>query len=352
MGQFRLGLVVVALAAATFACAVPCVDDGLGQKLCPEAHGETDETAADEVGTDNDADETGEGDGFDCPVAEVSLTPQTPTIQLLVDRSGSMDEDFGGVSRWVAVGDTLLDPDVGAVAPLQDQIRFGLALYDNPDNEPLCPRVESTAPALASLGDMNALYASAMPEGDTPTGAALTEVAMSLASDPEPGEKVIVLATDGEPDTCEQPNPDEGQAEAVAAATMAHTLGVRTVIVSVGTGISADHLQDMANAGAGVEPGDPDAVYHQALDQASLLDAFSQIIAGVRECTVELDIPLVPEAVDHCQVTINGEPVPHDEMNGWRLDGPQLVELVGEACDAIQDGEIVIEMNCDCEAVE
>ncbi|EDM78972.1 hypothetical protein PPSIR1_07008 [Plesiocystis pacifica SIR-1] len=339
--------------AALSGCAVPCVDDGLGQKFCPE-----EETAADEVGetsptetdTTDNGDEAMEDDGFECPVAEVELSPQTPNITLLVDRSGSMDEDFGGISRWQAVGDTLLDPDVGVVAPLQGDIRFGLSLYDNPGD--MCPRVESTPLALNALADMTALYQSAAPEGDTPTGSALTSVADVVAQDPDPGEKVIVLATDGEPDTCAQPNPDEGQPEAVAAAQAAYAQGVRTVIVSVGSGISADHLQDMANAGAGVQPGGSDAVYYQALDQASLIDAFSEIIAGVRECTIDLDTALLPEAIDFCQVTINDEPVPYDESDGWQLNGSLQIELVGAACDSIQDGEIVIEMNCDCEAVE
>ncbi len=334
-------------------CAVPCVDDGLGQRFCPEAETETaGETTNPETGTSVDEDEAGEGDGFDCPVAEVELTPQTPTIVLLVDRSASMDDDFGGVSRWQAVGQTLFDVDVGVVSPLQDDIRFGLALYDNPDEAPMCPRVESTIPALDSLAEMSALFASAQPAGDTPTGMALSQVAETFVQDPTPGDKVIVLATDGEPDTCEQPNPDEGQAEAVAAASAAYASGVRTVIVSVGGGISADHLQDMANAGAGVGPGDPQATYHQALDETSLIDAFAEIISGVRDCTIDLDTPLLPQAIDLCQVTINGDPVPFDENEGWKLNDTQEIELVGGACDAIQDGEIVIEMNCDCEAID
>ena len=40
----------------------------------------------------------------------------------------------------------------------------------------------------------------------------------TLLNDPAPGDKVIVLATDGEPDTCAEPNPQNGQGVAVAAA--------------------------------------------------------------------------------------------------------------------------------------
>jgi hypothetical protein len=342
------------MAVSMWGCADPCVDDGLGQTLVCEANSAGEEETSDSATyTDtNDTGDEGNDGGLDCPLAEVDLSPQTPTIMTLVDRSSSMVEDFNGVTRWDAIGTTLFDPDVGVVPPLQSDIRFGLALYDNPEALMMCPRVESVAPDLNALTQMQALYDGAMPEGDTPTGAALTEVATEFADYPHPGDKVIVLATDGEPDTCEQPNPNEGQAEAVAAAEAAFDLGIRTVVVSVGADISAQHLQDMANAGAGVADGDPDATYYQALDQQSLIDAFSDIIAGVRECTIDLDSPLPQEAIPLCEVTINGEPVPYDDPNGWELQGDQQVELLGEACDSIQDGAITIEMNCDCEALE
>jgi hypothetical protein len=213
----------------------------------------------------------------------------------------------------------------------------------------MCPRLEGVAPDLDNLAAMQAIYGAAMPEGDTPTGPALTIVGQELAADPEPGDKIVVLATDGEPDTCEQPEPNEGQAAAVAAAAETFGLGIRTFVVSVGADVSAQHLQDVANAGAGVGQGDPDATYYQALDQQSLIDAFEDIISGVRECTLDLD-EAVPQGVeDECVLTINDQPIPMNDPEGWELLGPMQIELLGAACDSIQTGDVTIEMNCGCE---
>ena len=46
----------------------------------------------------------GNGDGGDCPSVTVTPMAQIPTVQLLLDRSGSMDAGFGGgLNRWQAV---------------------------------------------------------------------------------------------------------------------------------------------------------------------------------------------------------------------------------------------------------
>ena len=161
-----------------------------------------------------------------------------------------------------------------------------------------------------------------------------------------------MLATDGEPDTCLEPNPQNGQEEAVAAAEQAFAMGIKTSIISVGADVSAAHLQDMANAGAGVQAGDPDAPYYQALDQQSLLDAFNEIINGDRSCQIALMDAVKPALAGECTVMVNMSEVPYDDPNGWQLNDPNEIELVGSACDSIQDGDVSVEMVCDCEALE
>ena len=64
-----------------------------------------------------------------------------------------------------------------------------------------------------------------------------------------PGPKYIVLATDGEPDTCAVPNPSNGQPEAIAAAPSSFAKGIPLFYISVGTDVSATLAQAMANAG-------------------------------------------------------------------------------------------------------
>ena len=70
-------------------------------------------------------------DAMDCPSVQVAVEPLIPTVQLLIDQSGSMTADFGGVSRWNAVNTALVDPQNGAVTLLQDRVRFGASFYSS-----------------------------------------------------------------------------------------------------------------------------------------------------------------------------------------------------------------------------
>ena len=349
-------------------CASPCFDDGLAQGGCPSAETDTDATAtATNTDTDSDsdsaegtasADETagsGGGGGLDCPDFEEILLPQTPTFQLVIDRSGSMDEDFGGLSRWEATEETLIAPGDGVVTQLQSQIRFGVALYSNPIDANTCPSIDTLAPQLDAADEIKTLLDASSPAGDTPTGESMDLIIQDLLADDWPGEKIIVLTTDGEPDTCEerQPETDEEIAQArgsaVDAVRGAFDQGIRTFVISVGDEVGEDHLRELANAGQGVADGDPDAEFYVANDTGSLLGAFESIIAGIRSCTFDLADPLSDQQAPGCEVTVNDTPVPYDAPDGWTQSGPMQIELQGEACAQIQQGVVIVELNCGCE---
>lgn len=379
-------MIIAAIATTTVACADPCVDDGINQSFCPAADTESategasaSATEASATAASMTASATGATDSMSagsmtagsvdgtgasvsataaddtagiCPVLEDAWENTPPTFVLLVDQSGSMTQPFDGSTRWETLGTTLLDPTVGAVATFQDKIRFGMSLYTNTATDPGCPELTETTPMLDAFDDIEALFAGAMPEEDTPTGDAITAVTAELVADGDAGEKVIVLVTDGEPDTCAMPNPQNGQEEAIAATAAAHDMGIRTVVVSVGADVSATHLQDVANAGAGVGPGDPDAEFYVALDQPQLASAFQEIIFATRPCNFDLSAPLVVAQADNCVVQVNGAEVPFDASNGWQTKGDQEIQLLGTACDDIQTGAGMVEMTCDCSAVE
>lgn len=289
-----------------------------------------------------------------CPTLDVLILPQTPTMQLVVDRSGSMDDDFGGTSRWDAVRNTLLDPVDGVVTLRQSEIRFGLSTYTTQGDT--CPQVQEFAPQLDAADELTAFLAGQQPQGQTPTAASLVQVTATLGDDLWDGDKLIVLATDGEPDLCDLPDPETDEEIAMArdavvqAVEAAYMVGFRTLVISVGDAIADEHLQDLANAGIGNGPGDPDAPFYVALDQAALVAAFDEIVAGIRECKFDLDEPLEAEFAGSCQLEVNGEIVPYDDPEGWELDDPTTVELLGSSCDAIQSGAVSIDMSCTCEA--
>ena len=295
---------------------------------------------------------TGPGDGAvgdGCINAKITFEKQIPTVVLLIDQSGSMTESFGGGTRWSVVHSALMDPTTGIVKLLENEVRFGLALYTGDGGNGVCPTLTEVSTSLGNYAAIKTVYDAAQPENETPTGESIDEVVTTLVPYPEPGPKVIVLATDGEPDTCAVPNPQNGQPEAVKAAQDAFAAGIETYVISVGNGISLNHLQDMANAGKGTPVGgSQNEPYYQALDQQALYDAFQTIIYGVRPCKLKLNGTVDPANAGQGQVWLDGKPLGHNDPNGWKLNGNDEIELLGTACDAIKSGDHEIQIQFPC----
>ncbi len=308
--------------------------------------------------SDGDADSDADADGDTesdsaCGEANIDFEIVTPTVVLLVDQSGSMTSSFDDHNRWDTVGIVLFDPTDGVVKQLEADVRFGLTLYtsENGYDGGDCPLLINVPPAMNNYTPIAEAFNSADPEQDTPTGESVTAVADMLVADSEAERRVIVLATDGEPDTCEEPNPQNGQEESVAAAEAAFAQGVSLYIISVGDDVSDEHMQDMANAGLGVQPGEPDVPFYQATSTQALIEAFEDIINGVRSCVLELDGQVQPSMVDQCVVEIDDEEIIYNDPDGWQLNNPSEIELVGQACEDIQAGEVSIDVSCPCDAI-
>lgn len=280
-----------------------------------------------------------------CADVRVGAMRVTPNVVLVVDQSGSMDEAFGSSDRWNSLRDSLLDTPDGLIAALETQVRFGIALYSaeaGRDNVivGMCPQITWVGPALNNYAAIEAVYGPPTdPIDETPTGESLDAVLdmLSMSPDPTTDPTIFILATDGEPDTCAEPNPQNGQPEALAAVERAYRAGVRTFIISVGEDISRSHLQDVANAGIGAGAGDPDAEFWVAGDDVGLRNALRDIIGGALSCivTLEGEIQDISEACVG-RVELNGVPIPCDDPNGWRAIDGTHIELSGDACDILQ----------------
>lgn len=327
----------------------------------PGSTGAADSTSSDEADSGTDASDgttsgvapESSGSTMDCPSAQVQFEPVIPTVVLLIDQSGSMTSGFDGTNRWDAVRDALIDPATGVITNLQSTVRFALALYtsNGGDAGGECPLITEVDATLDNLAAITSVYVDEDPSGDTPTGDSVDAVVAALADDMSDGPEIIVLATDGEPDTCEVPNPQTGQTEAITAVENAYTDDVRTFVISVGNDVSEDHLQDLANAGVGWVDGDPDAPFYVPSDQAAMVDAFEQIIYGARSCVLTLDTAILPGQANEGTVTVNGVEIPFDDPNGWTVNGPTEIELLGSSCEAIQEGEVDISVEFTCEAI-
>jgi hypothetical protein len=294
-----------------------------------------------------------EGDSG-CVDVQVQVEPVIPTLVLLVDQSGSMTEDFAGQERWDAIYQTLMDPGDGVVANLQSTVRFGLTLYssNNGFEGGECPLLATVDPALDNLAAIDAVFGPAEPIDETPTGESLAAVAQALAAFEADGPKGIVLATDGEPDTCAVPNPQEGQQVALDAAAQAWDLGLTTFIISVGDDVGADHLQQMANVGVGRAPDDPmSAPYYQALDAQQLVDAFEEIIGSFVSCDLLVDGIVDLEQACDGSVFLDG--VELDCGTDYELPDSMTLRLLGQACATLQDGgQHTVDASWPCDAVQ
>ncbi len=281
--------------------------------------------------------EAGESEG--CTQVSVSVEPVIPTIILLVDQSGSMTEDFSGQQRWDALYDTIMGAD-GSVMALQSTVRFGLSLYSSVDGNEggMCPMLTEVPPALENFAAIDAVYGAATPLDETPTGESLALVADGLAAFDEPGPKAIVLATDGLPDTCAVPNPQQGQPESIAAVQAAFDADISTFVISVGDDVGVAHLQQVANAGVGKDVADPNpAPYYVALDASDLVTAFQEIIGGFISCEIPIDG--IVELDQACEGTLLLDGVELACPVDWTMLDESTIELLGDACATWRDGQ-------------
>jgi hypothetical protein len=312
-----------------------------------------------------------------CAQTSVEHSTEVPNVLLLIDRSGSMAEDLEDeVSRWRSLRTSLLDPTTGLVPSVDGLVNLGLALYTGPDRgsiglestatEPdpdfveteVCPYLVQVPIAANNGAAIEARYLplDIRPRslGQTPTGESLEAALPALTgldATLYPGRKVIVLATDGEPDLCADGDDEEGGRDrSVAAVQAAFTAGITTFVISVGDNVGENHLRELANLGQGFPAADPMDRFYRAANTASLAQAFDDIVNGVRSCIFTLDGMVTGDGHDG-SVTIDGVSVVRNDPNGWRLNGPSEVELLGTSCDLVKMGDHMIDVSFPCGVV-
>lgn len=335
----------------------------------------------------------GAGGVSSCIDVDVDFTPQVPTVLLLIDRSGSMNAggdfdkavqaavDDGTYTlgdcpmnnnwRWNVVRDVLMNPSKGIVKPLEDSVRFGLSLYSSNngqvkagkpeeiDDTKMCPVLLEVPIALGNHQAMLDEFKCNDIADDTPTGESLLAAAATLNAFDEPGPKIIVLATDGEPDSCECPDrgdtvpakcnepgvPEQIKEQVVATAKEIHDGDITVHVINVSTPSEANlqtHLADVAEAGGGnVYPG---------FSPGDLSTAFDDIINGVRSCVIDLSGEIAKGKASTGVITLDGDVLELDE--DWQVNSPSQIELLGDACDTIKSGEHDLSIKFPCESFE
>jgi len=312
----------------------------------------------------------GEMPGGSCAEGVASTSPITPTVWLVLDGSGSMNEDFSGETRWQALRAALMD-DGGVIATLERNVRFGMVLYsgvdqDRDDDEPVEPPPDPTQcvdltvvePALDNYAALDAQLPQEEPGGWTPTDRALEHVVNTLpvVAEVGPDQKndpvYVVLATDGAPnDRCagdsgggrgnEFDEVTAGRVLDVVGAGV--TKGVKLLVISLAGGDDdlQSHLEEVSElSGTGFAPFVPST-------RDELINTMQELIGGAGcQVTLQGTVPLDQACTG--EVTLNGNPLVCDDENGFRLVDERTVQLEGEACNAFLSTDSLVSARFPC----
>jgi hypothetical protein len=376
------------------------IDLGSGGTVDSSAGGSVFENIADPVGGT-----TGEDPEF-CQQTKVDFVPKTPTAYVLVDMSGSMgsnDENF-----WEPLKAALLP----ALETLQADVRLGFGTYTSTQASQ-CGATPTVLDDLGTIGlnnyaEIASMY-NAYPDpliGDTPTSYAIEQAVSVLLADTEaPGERFIILVTDGNPDFCDNIPAKCAQDATVAALQTAHEQGVTTLVF----GLEAQNQQPLeanimalfANAGDGqpvswadalpLENRDPPASslsdecrsepYPTLLgagmgtsigtygttngtaeaflggDPATLVESLRTQVEGLKSCVFDLtaaglEIKAGSENTGVIKVDQVADTDPAIPMSDWRMNSTTELEILGPSCELWKsDGVTEFFAGFPCDAV-
>lgn len=275
------------------------------------------------------------GPDANCPAVNFTPMPVTPSIGLVLDQSGSMYQPYS--NRYAEMREALVGTG-GVVGDLETKAYFGASLYTCGGANGNGPLVLNETPrALNNVGGIRALVDSKLGDdkagGGTPTHAGINAMVAAFAANPAPAGSppVIVLATDGEPNTCSNTG-NGGRGASVDAARAAFNAGIPLYVLAIN--ITGSHFTDLANAGRGHQAGQPDYPYYQAANAAELKAAFDTIIRGVISCDLSLTASIDETQAMNGVVSVNGTDLTYG--TDWTLVNGNVIRLMGAACDTLK----------------
>jgi len=333
-------------------------------------------------------------DPNDCGEAVVDIPIVTPSVMLVLDKSGSMVADPGGfwdhdqdpatpaITRWnslYSVVDLIVNNFNGSM-------NLGAVLFPSKTatssySEAACVVSANAEVPIAGMNAAKILGAipgpltdAATMKGGTPATKGLKVAIKELEAAPSDQPKFMIFVTDGAAN-CQENAPDtttlfEMYDEQVAATVAAAAaMGIKTYVVGIDisqevSGSAKDgnpdntntyeKLNEVAIAGAVPRPGDEK--FYNTTNQDELQDALNMISMQILSCVIELNpTPVYPKNVE---VTPYGDVQVKDcaTEDGWMYlpkmnpddpDEPLRVELCGAACTNFQmSGKLDIQYRC------
>jgi hypothetical protein len=290
---------------------------------------------------------------MNCPNVTFTPMPTTPSIGLVLDQSGSMFDgtiDGGSIDssdcatdptcRYTAMRAALTGPS-GVVTQLQSKAYFGHNQYTC-NGDPSALALKTTNRALNNASAIDAQLAMGTPANsfNTPTHAAISAMVASFVANPPPADSppVIVLATDGLPNSCQSgPGANGGTDATVAAAQAAYNTAVgghdHIPVYVLAMNTSSTHFQEVANVGQGAPrtaTGASAVPYFPVSSAAQLQAAFQTIINGVISCDLSLTASIDATQAMNGMLSINGQQLQYG--SDWILVGGNIIRVQGQAC--------------------
>lgn len=303
-------------------------------------------------------------------------------LQLVVDTSGSMGRRAPGSNRtkWEVTRDALNE----AIDNMPPTAAIGVVLYPNRSTQPggPCFRSQSEvsidllgASGSAQRNNIRQALAGADPEGGTPTHDAYQFALGELDATTLPGNRFIVLITDGTPTfalncngTGSIDDPVDSQ-PIINESTGAFQDGVRTFVIgSPGSEDARDALSEIASEGGTAQSGcsssGPNYCHFDMTTEPDLATALRDALTEITGQAVSCNY-VVPTGgnVDPNKVIVvytpgSGDPEEilkdpsQDQCNtGWQYAQSRTqIELCGSTCDRIkadQDGQIDLIFGCE-----
>jgi von Willebrand factor type A domain-containing protein len=330
---------------------------------------------------ERDPDGSGFNGGTAC-VGQTAGTESAPAVlQLVVDTSGSMDQDAPGGrdSKWIVTRRALL----GAIAEMPADTSVGVVFYpDVPIESASCFDAQADV-EIAALGragsaerrEIEGAFREQAPNGGTPTHDAYRYASERLEASAAVGSRFAVVITDGTPTFslgCEGTGLIRDPVDAaplVVEAQAARARGISTFVIgSPGSEGARENLSRMAEAGGTARPGCSHAGpsychFDMTTEQdfaSALVQALGTISGLALSCSYPIPTPpggatLDPELVNVLFSPDGGE----RELiarsaggacnEGWQYseDGSQVL-LCGSTCDRVREsnGSLELEFGC------
>ena len=285
-----------------------------------------------------------------CGVQTSSTTKLPTDVLLVLDRSGSMSESIAAdccctsscrnitgaqmcsdtsncTQRWPA-----LTTAVTSTLSAAPSIDWGLKMFSSPSQNSACGVTQGVEVPVGG-GSSNALQtaiSNVSPNGNTPTASAISAATAYLRNVTDTNAKVILLATDGEPN-CKAGSRDTSTSDVDGTTTaIADALTAGYKVYVIGIGPSVGNLDNFAQAGG-------TGHYYPATSAQDLANALASISAAVSSCTFEMS--QTPPDVNNLAVYLDGALVSKNSTNGWSFGATsQTVILNGTTCAQITSG--------------